>query len=97
MYYKNDKKYIYQLIDMFIDGAISASTFCDEFYSSYNLEISDADLSESEIDVFGKIDRVSSRFSEYAEDHQLDSKAFSTESELREKVIYLKSKLSNQF
>lgn len=93
MYSKNDKRRLYQLVDMYIDGIITASVFCEEFYYSYNLEISDKDLTNSEKEAFSELDKIASRFSEYEDDHQLDPKAFSTETELRQKVLMTKEKL----
>lgn len=96
MYAKNDKRRLYQLIDMYIDRIITSSVFRNEFYYSYSLEISDEDFTEFEKDVFSELDKISSRFSEYEEDHQLDPKAFSTESELRQKIIETKEKLKSE-
>ena len=90
MYAKNDKRRLYQLMDMYVDGVITASVFCDEFYYAYDLEIADKDLTETELD------KISSRFSEFESDHQLDPKAFSTEYELRQKILEVRNILKNE-
>ena len=69
MYAKNDKRRLYQLMDMYVDGVITASVFCDEFYYA---------------------------FSEFESDHQLDPKAFSTEYELRQKILEVRNILKNE-
>ena len=63
MYAKNDKRRLYQLMDMYVDGVITASVFCDEFYYAYDLEIADKDLTETERYMFTELDKISSRFS----------------------------------
>ena len=95
MYEKNDKQRLYWLIDQYLLGKIDESTFCDEFYYSYDLEINNDILSESEQQVFSDLSKVSSRFSQYEEDHKLDAKAFSSAKDLREKIIETKEKLQN--
>ncbi|MBN2830184.1 MAG: hypothetical protein JXR56_07685 [Candidatus Cloacimonetes bacterium] len=74
-------------------GKIDEPTFCDEFYYSYDLEVSNDTLSEIEKQVFSDLSNVSSRFSQYEEDHKLDAKAFSTVKELRQKIIETNEKL----
>ena len=66
MYAKNDKRRLYQLMDMYVDGVITASVFCDEFYYAYDLEIADKDLTETERYMFTELDKISSRFSEWS-------------------------------
>ena len=95
MYAKNDKRRLYQLMDMYVDGVITASVFCDEFYYAYDLEIADKDLTETERYMFTELDKISSRFSEFESDH-LDPKAFSTEYELRQKILEVRNILKNE-
>lgn len=90
MYEKNDKKRLYWLIDQYLLDKIDEPTFCDEFYYSYDLEINNDMLSESEQQAFSDLSKVSSRFSQYEEDHKLDANAFSTVKELREKITETK-------
>lgn len=96
MYAKNDKRRLYQLMDMYLDGVLTASVFCDEFYYAYDLEIADKDLTETERYMFTELDKISSRFSEFESDHQLDPKAFSTEYELRQKILEVRNILKNE-
>lgn len=93
MYKKNDKRRMYWLIEQYLLGKIDESVFCDEFYYSYDLEIGNEVLNKIERETFSELSKVSSRFSQYEEDHKLNSKAFSTAHELREKIIETKKKL----
>ena len=97
MYSKNDKKRIYWLIDQYLKGEINESTFCDEFYYSFTLEIKNDILSDLEIIIFSDLNKITSRFSQYEEDHKLDPRAFSTIKELRMKIIETKEKLIDCF
>ena len=45
---KNNKKILYSLMDMYLSKKIDGKIFCKEFYSFYNLEISDEILDENE-------------------------------------------------
>jgi len=96
MFEKEDKRRLYWLIDQYLSGKITERVFCDEFYYSYSLEISDDILTELEQKYFSDLDKVSSRFSEYEEDHKLDARAFFTVEQLREKIIETKEKLKEQ-
>lgn len=93
MFEKDDKRRLYWLMEKYLSGKIDARTFCDEFYYSYSLEINDDDLSELEKKAFLELDTVSSRFSEYEEDHKLDSKAFFTKQQLYQKVKEVNKRL----
>lgn len=93
MYNKSDKRRLYWIIEQYMLGKIDEPTFCDEFYYSYDLEVSNDTLSEIEKQVFSDLSNVSSRFSQYEEDHKLDAKAFSTVKELRQKIIETNEKL----
>lgn len=96
MYEKNDKRRLYWLINKYLQGSINESTFCDEFYYSYDLEIDYETLNEIEQQAFSELSNVSSRFSQYVEDHKLDTRAFSTVEELKQKIIETKEKLQEQ-
>ena len=93
MYEKNDKRRIYWLIDEYLQGKINEPTFCDEFYYSYDLGVDKNTLIDLEHEAFSELSRVTSRFSEFDEDHQLDPRAFSTTQELKKKIIETKEKL----
>jgi len=96
MYEKSYKRRLYWLIDQYLSGKIDEPTFCDEFYYSYDLEISNETLSDVEQQTFAELSNVSSRFSQYEEDHKLDARAFSTVQELKQKIIETKKKLQEQ-
>jgi hypothetical protein len=93
MYDKNDKRRLYWLLDQYLFGKIDEAPFCDEFYYSYDLEIDVETLNEKEKQAFSELSTVSSRFSQYEEDHKLDVHAFSTVQELKQKIIETKEKL----
>jgi len=93
MFEKSDKQRLYWLIEQYLLGEINETTFCDEFYYSYDLEVDRNTLNDMERIVFAELSGVSSRFSEYKEDHELDPNAFSTKEELRQKIIETKEKL----
>ena len=94
MYDKKDKRQLYWLIDSSLSGKIDLSTFCDEFYYSYDLELDKGSLSTLEASLFEELNSTASRFSKYDSDHKLDSKAFSTEEELMKKIKYTREQLS---
>jgi hypothetical protein len=75
---------------------VNESTFCDEFYYSYNLEVDHKTLSEIEQQAFSELHKVSSRFSEFEEDHKLDARAFTTVEQLKQKITATKEKLQEQ-
>lgn len=95
MYAKNDKRRLYWLIDQYLAGTLNESTFCDEFYYSYCLEIEGGDLDESEKKVFEGLRITSSRFSPHEEDHRRDAHAFSTKEELRQAILDARSCLAH--
>lgn len=95
MYDKKDKRRLYWLIDEYLSGKIDEPTFCDEFYYTYNLEMDNKLLNDSERKVFSELSKVTSRFSQYDEDHKLDARAFATVQELKLKIIETKEKLKN--
>lgn len=87
MYQKNDKRYLYQLISMFLRGEISPSSFCDSFYYSYDLgNIDQSTISALEKENFDHIKTATDRFSPYENDHTIAPKAFCTEEELYNRV-----------
>jgi len=96
MYEKSDKQRLYWLIDQYLLGKINESTFCDELYYSYDLEIDSNTLTDVEKLAFSALSMVCSRFSQYEEDHNLDSRAFSTVKEVNQKIIETKEKLKGQ-
>ncbi|TLU98951.1 magnesium and cobalt transport protein CorA [Dyadobacter luticola] len=94
MFEKNDKRRLYWLIDQYLLGQMTERDFCDEFYYSYSLEISDNDLTELEKRNFSELDKIASRYSEFEEDHKSYPKAFYTATQLKEKIQETKEKLN---
>lgn len=96
MYEKSDKRRLYWLIDQYLLGKIDEPIFCDEFYYSYDLEVNNETLTGVEQQAFSELSKVSSRFSQYEEDHKLDARAFSTVQELKQKILETKEILKEQ-
>ena len=97
MHPKTDKRRLYQLIDMYLAGFITARVFCDEFYYCYDLELDKTHLDDLEIKLFEELDEVSSRFSEFEEDHKLDPKAFATLAALKQQIFITREALKDQW
>ena len=93
MFNKDDKRRLYWLIDSYLSNKIDERTFCDEYYYSYDLEIDYKELSSVEEQAFSELSAVSSRFSEFEEDHKLDPRAFFTVKELKQKIQETQEKL----
>lgn len=68
MYEKTDKRRIYQLIDMYLSGKINETTFCDEFYYCFDLELDCDTLTEEEYEAFYELSEITIRFSEFEND-----------------------------
>ena len=94
MYERTDKRHIYYLIDMYLSDKIEESTFCDEFYYSYDLELDRSTLTEEERKAFFELGEVAGRFSEFIEDHKKYPGVYYSKDELRKKVIETKNRLS---
>ena len=93
MFEKNDKKRVYELIDLFLSGKIDAWAFCDEYHVCYGLEIDLDTLTESETNAFNGLSIVAGRFSKFEEDHRNYPGTYFTEEELKKKVLETKEKL----
>ena len=91
MHDDTNRQKIYLLLDSYIMGDIDEKVFCEEFYYLYDLGLDYTTLSELEREAFRDLNAVVSRFSPYAEDHALDSTAFSTGLELKEKIMKVKA------
>lgn len=95
MYNKNDKLRLYWLIDQYLSGKISETTFCDDFHNTLVNEMYYEGLTNIEYKTFSDLSDVSQRFSEYEEDFKL-WKGFVTAEELKQKIIETKEKLQEQ-
>lgn len=97
MYDKNDKRRLYQLMDMYLTKFITAPIFCDEFYYSYDLEIDFDTLTKLEHETFSELSAISSRFSQFEDDLKNYPEVYYSEDELRKKIIETKEKLKDEF
>jgi hypothetical protein len=96
MYKNTDKRKIYHLIDAYLSGDIDESTFCNEFHCSYDLELDYDTLTEEECKAFSELGEVAGRFSEFEGDHKKYPGVYYTKSELRQKIMQTKEKLSKR-
>ena len=94
MFPKNDKRRLYELMNMYLSEIITSLTFCNEFYYCYNLELDHTTLTEKENKLFSELQNINDRFSPFEEDHKIAPKAYTTEKELYDKIVEIKSKLS---
>ncbi len=97
MYEKTDKRRIYQLIEMYLSNKINESTFCYEFYCSYDLELDYDSLLEDEYQAFYELSEITSRFSEFENDIKEHPGIYYSKEELRRKIIETKEKLVKYF
>lgn len=93
MYEKNDKRRLYQLMDMYLSGKIDAWTFCNEYYWTYDLELERETLTELEVKFFSELGIVSGRFTNIEEDIKQYPGTYFTEEQLKQKIIETKEKL----
>jgi hypothetical protein len=82
-------------MEMFLSGKMSATSFCDDFYYSYDLEIDYDSLTSLEKINFQNLSEVAGRFSEFKEDHENYPGVFYTERELYQKVLETKENLKD--
>ncbi|CAG5067310.1 hypothetical protein DYBT9623_00030 [Dyadobacter sp. CECT 9623] len=83
-------------MDMYLYDEISAKTFSDEFYYSYDLEVDIESLVEIEKEAFAELSKVSDRFSEFEDDHLKFPLGFFNAYKLKQKIIETKEKLKEQ-
>lgn len=97
MYERTDKRRIYQLIDIYLSDKINESTFCHEFYCSYDLELDYDTLMEDEYKAFYELSEITIRFSEFEEDIKKYPGVYRTKEEVKQKIIETKEKLKKYF
>lgn len=68
MYEKNDKRYLYWIIDLYLENKINTESFSNSFNSSYVIEIDKNNLEDWEYCIFNKIDTVTGRYNEDTSD-----------------------------
>ena len=83
-------------MDMYLSNNIDESTFCDEFYYSYDLELDRSTLTEDERKAFLELGEIVGRFSEFEEDHKNHPGVYYTKKELKKKILEVKNKLKSQ-
>lgn len=87
MFLKNDKRRLYQLMEMYLRGMIDGWTFCDEYYDLYSLELTDEDLSEREQIAFSELSKVTNRYTCIQEDLLKYPGTYYDDEALKQKVI----------
>ena len=83
---RSDKQYLLVLIALYLENKITTTAFCNEFYYSYDLEVNENDLTAVEKMLYEELSIVTSRFSDYEEDHKALPNGFSTKEELKTKA-----------
>jgi hypothetical protein len=82
---------------MYLSDKINESTFCHEFYCSYDLELDYDTLMEEEYKAFYELSEITSRFSEFEEDVKKYPGVYYTKEELNKKIVETKEKLAKHF
>ncbi len=94
---RTDKRRIYQLIEQYSSGKINESTFCNEFYYSYDLELDYETLLKDEYEEFYNLSLVTRRFCESEEDIKKHPGVYTTKDELNQIVKQTKLNLDKHF
>lgn len=97
MFKKNDKKYLYWIIECYISNKITGAVFCDAFYNCYDLELNHKSLSEDELRIFEKLDFVVERYTPFKEDILRYPDIYSNDEQLRTAVQNAKDELLFEF
>ena len=93
MYAHDDVRFIFFIINEYLNKKINENQFCDEFRASYDLEI---DLYALEVKVYEalhELGEVAGRFSEFESDHKKYPGLYYTKEELAAKILETKQKL----
>lgn len=94
---KTDKNRIYQLIDMYLSGTIDETTFCNEFYVLFDLNINYEKLNNDEYNAFYELSEITSRFSEFEEDIKRYPGVYHSKDEVKQKILDTRKKLKKYF
>ena len=97
MHPKTDKRRLYELMERFLDGKMDEPNFCDEFYYSYDLSLDYDTLTNEENHAFKELSNITSRFSEFEEEHKELPDFFYTKEELQQQIIETKNVLHEYF
>ena len=74
-------------MDMYLGKVIDGWTFCDEYYYSYSLELTDEDLSEREQIAFSELSKITNRYTYIQEDLLKYPGTYYDDEALKQKVI----------
>ncbi|MGE0198246.1 MAG: colicin immunity domain-containing protein [Simkaniaceae bacterium] len=94
MYKKNDRKYLYWIIEMYLSGNINEEVFCERFHDSFGVEIDSRCFSIEEEKIFEDLNSIVRRFSSVKEDLKQYPGFFYNEKQLRDKVTETQKKLN---
>lgn len=92
---RSPKERLYWLMALFMDNKIEPTTFCDEFYTTYENDL-DEPLTAAEKSMFMLISKEGSRFSEYNDDLERYPNVYVTEQEIRNIVSEALDKLNDK-
>ncbi len=86
-------KYLYILINYYLDQKINEKTFCDEFYKSFDLGENSSDLDKLEEKIFDELGIVVGRYTAYGQDLNELPHFFYNKNQLAEKILETKTAL----
>ena len=89
----DDVRFVYLIINEYLNNKITEKQFCDEFRASYDLEIDLYALDSKEYEALHELGEVAGRFSPYDEDHIESPGVLYTKQELAAKILETKFKL----
>ena len=93
MYSYDDVRFVYLIINEYLNNKITEKQFCDEFRASYDLEIDLYALDSKEYEALHELSEVAGRFSEFESDHKKYPGLYYTKAELADKILKTKQKL----
>ena len=78
--------FIYYLLEQYFFNEVNTIDFCNKFYDWYDLGTYRDNIKPNEQKWFDELSTLTGRYSEFKEDHNIDSKAFTSGTEIKKKV-----------
>jgi len=92
---KTDKRRIYWLIDQYLSNKLNGWDFCNQYHECFSLEIDSNTFTPNEYAKFCELSDISGRFSNVEEDLKSHPDVYTSENQLRKKVIETKDFLQS--
>ena len=80
------KSFIYYLLEQYFFNEVSTIDFCNKFYDWYDLGTYRGYIKLNEQKWLDELSTLTGRYSEFKEGHDVDPKAFTSETEIKKKV-----------